>query len=134
MGPPALSQQPAERSLPILDVTCMIQIIFVTRAAIYQKRVEEPKHSVIGKHFDDERNLRPLKLRTNFNFVCNFKLVCLICEKLLMRKKRPKLNTQSDLIRLNLWLKSHGLLFHYSNSCDSCTHLFCKCNVKYANN
>ena len=89
----------------------MIQIILVTRAATYEKRVEEHKHSVIGKHFHDERVLRPLKLRTNFIFFykCLKNLVCLIFEKLLMRKKRPKLNTQSDLIRLNLWLKSHGL-------------------------
>ena len=47
----------------------MIQIIFVTRAATYKKRVEEHKHSAIGKHFDDERDLRPLKLRTSFQFV-----------------------------------------------------------------
>ena len=46
----------------------MIQIIFVTRAATYEKCVEEHKHSVIGKHVDDERDLRPLKLRPNFNF------------------------------------------------------------------
>ena len=45
-----------------------MQIIFVLRAATYEKRVEEHKHSVIGKHFDDERDLRHLKLRRNFNF------------------------------------------------------------------
>ena len=31
----------------------------------------------------------------------------------------------------NLWLKSHGLLLLYSNSFNSRTYLFCKCNVKY---
>ena len=46
----------------------MIQIIFVKRAATYEKRVEEHKHSVIGKHLDDLRDLRPLELRTNFKF------------------------------------------------------------------
>ena len=85
----------------------MIQIIFVTRAATYEKPVEEHKHSVIGKHFDDERDLRPLKVRPNANFFffykCRRKLVCLIFENLLMRKKRPKLNTQSDFIRLKIF-------------------------------
>ena len=70
------------------------------------QRVEEHKHSVIGKHLKDEHNVRPSNLRENFTILnkCRSRLECLIFEMLYIRKKRPKLNTQADSIRAKLFV------------------------------
>ena len=79
---------------------CGTNYIGYTRRHLHQ-RVEEHKHSVIGKHLKDEHNVRPSSLRENFTILkkCRSKLECLIFEMLYIRKKRPKLNTQADSIR-----------------------------------
>ena len=84
---------------------CATNYIGYTRRHLHQ-RVEEHKHSVIGKHLKDEHNVRPSNLRENFTILkkCRSKLECLIFEMLYIRKKRPKLNTQADSIRAKLFV------------------------------
>ena len=66
-------------------------------------RIEEHKHSVIGKHFRDVRDLTPDNLIKNFKVLkkCRGKLECLIYEMLWIKNKRPKLSTQADSIARN---------------------------------
>ena len=68
-------------------------------------RVEAHKHFVIGKHFRVEHALRPGNLTKNFKVLkkCRGKLKCLIFEMLLILNWRPKLNTQADSIRAELF-------------------------------
>ena len=77
-----------------------MQIILDTLAAISHQRVEEHKHSVIGKHFRVEHALTPDNIIKNFKVLkkCREKFECLIFEMLLIKNKRPKLNTQADSI------------------------------------
>ena len=69
------------------------------------QRVEEHKHSVIGKHFRDVHDLTRDNLIKNFKVIkkCRGKLECLIYEMLRIKNKRPKLNTQADSIRAKLF-------------------------------
>ena len=69
-------------------------------------RIEEHKYSVIGKHLKDEHNLRPNNLHKQFAILrkCRGKFECLIYEMLLIRKKRPTLNTQKDSIPVKLFI------------------------------
>ena len=69
------------------------------------QRVDEHKHSVIEKHFRVEHALTPDNLIKNFKVLkkCRGKLDCLIFEMLLIKNKRPKLNTQADSIRAKLF-------------------------------
>ena len=64
------------------------------------QRVEEHKHSVIGKHFLEKHNLKRMNLNTNFKVLkkCRGKLECLIFEMIIIRNKRRILNTQEDSI------------------------------------
>ena len=84
---------------------CDTNYIGYTRRHLHQ-RVEEHKHSVIGKHLKDEHSVKPSNLRDNFTILkkCRSKLECLIFEMLFIRKKRPKLNTQADSIRAKLFV------------------------------
>ena len=84
---------------------CDTDYIGYTRRHLHQ-RVEEHKHSVIGKHLKDEHNLNPSNLREKFKILkkCRSKLECLIFEMLFIQKKRPKLNTQADSIRAKLFV------------------------------
>ena len=65
------------------------------------QRVEEHKHSVIGKHFLEKHNLKRMNLNTNFKVLkkCRGKLECLVFDMLIIRNKRPTLNTQADSTR-----------------------------------
>ena len=84
---------------------CDTNYIEYTRRHLHQ-RVEEHKHSVIGKHLKDEHNVMPFNLRENFTILknCRSNHECLIFEMLYIRKKRPKLNTQADSIRAKLFV------------------------------
>ena len=64
------------------------------------QRVEEHKHSVIGKHFLEKHNSKRMNLNTNFKVLkkCRGKLECLIFEMIIIRNKRRILNTQADSI------------------------------------
>ena len=69
-------------------------------------RIEEHKYSVIGKHLQDKHNQRPTNLHEQFTILkkCHGKFECLIYEMLLIRKKRPTLNTQNDSIPAKLFI------------------------------
>ena len=71
------------------------------------QRVEEHKHSVIGKHFLEKHNLKRMDLSTNFKVLkkCRGKLECLIFEMLIIRNiLRPTVYTQADSIRGKLFI------------------------------
>ena len=63
-------------------------------------RIEEHKSSIIGKHLKDKHNQRHTNLHEHFTTLkkCHGKFECLIYEMILIRKKRPTLNTQNDSI------------------------------------
>ena len=65
------------------------------------QRINEQKHSVIGKHLRDVHNLRNKDLRDQFTILkkCRRKLNCLIYEMLFIKNKKPTLNTQFDSIK-----------------------------------
>ena len=69
-------------------------------------RIEEHKYSVIGKHLKDQHDQRPNNLHEQFTILkkCRGKFECLIYEMLLIRKKRPTLNTQKDSIPAKLFI------------------------------
>ena len=79
-------------------------------------RIEEHKYSVIGKHLKDQHDQRPNNLHEQFAILkkCRGKFECLIYEMLLIRKKRPTLNTQKDSIITckTVHLILHILLFY----------------------
>ena len=87
----------------------MVQRTFSHFKSIYRchlhQRVEEHKHSVIGKHFWGAHGLTPTNLIKNFKVLikCRSKLDCLIHEMLWIKNKGPKLNTQTDSIRAKLF-------------------------------
>ena len=68
-------------------------------------RVEEHKHSVIGKHLRDAHGLTPNNLIKNFKVIkkCRDKFECLVCKMLWIKNKRPKLHMQADSIRAKLF-------------------------------
>ena len=83
-------------------------------------RINEHKHSVIGKHPRDVHNLRNKDLRDQFTILkkCRPKLDCLIYEMLFIKNKRPTLNTQSDFIKAKLFIwqfqrTTLGILFYF---------------------
>ena len=69
------------------------------------QRIEEHKHSAIGKHLHDAHNQMNKDLQKQFNILkkCRGKLECLIYEMLFIKDKKPKLNTQSDSIKAKLF-------------------------------
>lgn len=94
----------------------------------------KPKHFVIKKHLKDEHNLRLANLCENFKILKKSwsKLECLIFEMLMIRKKRPKLNTQRNSIcaKLFKYLHFHALFtfiyfFSHFHFCIYVCHLIC---------
>ena len=69
------------------------------------QRIEEHKHSAIGKHLRDAHNQMNKDLQKQFTILkkCRGKLECLIHEMLFIKDKKPKLNTQSDSIKAKLF-------------------------------
>ena len=100
--PPLINQQSVVYEF-ICDL-CDTNYIGYTCRHLHQ-RVEEHKHSVIGKHFRDVHGLTPDSLIKNFKVIkkCRSKLECLIYEMLWIKNKGPKLNTQADSIRAKLF-------------------------------
>ena len=70
-----------------------------------EKRIEEHKHSAIGKHLRDAHNQRNKDLQEQFTILkkCRGKFECLIYEMLFIQEMKPKLNTQSDSIKAKLF-------------------------------
>ena len=72
----------------------------------YTNRHLHLRISVIGKHLKDEYNQRPNNLHEQFAILkkCRGKFERLIYETLLIRKKRPTLNIQTDSISAKLFI------------------------------
>ena len=68
--------------------------------------IEEHTYSVTGEHLKAKHNQRPTHLYEQFTTLkkCRGKFECLIYEMLLIRKKRPSLNTQNDSIPAKLFI------------------------------
>ena len=89
-----------------LSVICAMQIICRIHGRHLHQRVEQHKHSVVGKHFKEKHEVKRVNRGGNFKILkkCRGKLECLIFEILIIRDKRPTLNTQSDSTRAKLFL------------------------------
>ena len=71
------------------------------------QRIEEHKTSVIGKHIKEVHCVASPDLTKDVFRVkrkCQGKLDCLVNEMLLIRERRPTLNTQSDSIRAKVFI------------------------------
>ena len=90
--------------LLIANYNKIVNVIYTIEVIIYTTEVT--KYIVIGKHLKDKRNQRPTNLHEQFTILkkCQGKFECLIYEMLLMRKKRPTLNTQNDSIPAKLFI------------------------------
>ena len=69
------------------------------------QRIEEHKHSAIGKHLRDAHNQKNKDLQEQFTILkkCRGKFECLVYEMLFIQEKKPQLNTQSDSIKAKLF-------------------------------
>ena len=99
--PPLINQQSV-----VYEFTCDLcdtNYIGYTCRHLHQ-RVEEHKHSVIGKHFRDVHDLTTDNSIKNFKVIkkCRVKLECLIYEMLWIKNKRPKLNKRTLFARNSL--------------------------------
>ena len=88
-----------------LSVTCWLcdsSYVGYTRRHLFQ-RINEHRYSAVGKHLRESHNLdRPIT-HEQFNILkeCRGKL---IYETLLIKERRPTLNTQADSIRAKLFI------------------------------
>ena len=104
----------AEAKPPLINQQCVVyefrcdlcdaDYVGYTRRHLFQ-RIEEHKHSAIGKHLRDALNQRNKDLQKQFTILkkCPGKLECLIYEMLFIKDKKPKLNTQSDSNKAKLF-------------------------------
>ena len=67
--------------------------------------MDERKRATIGHHVKDEHGGDSDSIGSNFEILkkCQSKLDCLIFEILFIHKLKPKLNKQSDSIRVKLF-------------------------------
>jgi len=85
---------------------CDAEYVGCTSQHLHQ-RIDEHRFSAIGKHLKNDHGIKTIgDLNSNFSILkkCGGKLDCLIYEMLFIRKKKPKLNTQSDSIRVKLFI------------------------------
>ena len=85
---------------------CDAEYVGYTSRHLHQ-RIDEHRYSSIDKHVKNEHGLETIGDLTNNISVlkkCNGKLDCLIYEMLFIKKRRPRLNTQSDSIRAKLFI------------------------------
>ena len=78
-----------------------VNVTFTKSSFSVDQRIEEHKHSAIGKHLRDAYNQRNKDLQEQFTILkkCNGKFECLIFEMLFFQEKKPELNTPT--VRLN---------------------------------
>ena len=79
----------------------------IYRERRYTKILDEHRYSAIGKHLKNDHGLKTIGgLTNNFSVLkkCNGKLDGLIYEIFFIKRKRPRLNTQSDSIRAKLFI------------------------------
>ena len=81
-----------------LNAIGAMRITLTARAPHLHLRIEEHKYSVIGKRFKEHHNQQPTNLHEQFTILkkCRGKFEYLVYEMLLIREKRPTLNTQSE--------------------------------------
>ena len=85
---------------------CDAEYVGYTSRHLHQ-RIDDPRFSAIGKHLKNDHGIKTVgDLNNNFSVLkkCGGKLDCLIYEMLFIKKKKPKLNTQSDSIRAKLFI------------------------------
>ena len=85
---------------------CDAEYVGYTSRHLHQ-RIDEHRFSAIGKHLKNDHGIKTISdLNSNFSVLkkCGGKLDCLIYEMLFIKKKRPKLNTQSDSTRAKLFI------------------------------
>ena len=100
------------RCLPIAEEQCssIRWCIDIYIHLVYwhlHQRIDEHRSSAIGKHLKNDHGIKTIgDLNSNFSVLkkCGGKLDCLIYEMLFIKKKKPKLNTQSDSIRAKLFI------------------------------
>ena len=70
------------------------------------QRIAEHKYSAVGKRLKDEHRAKIPDLDNYFSTLkkCQGKLDCLIYEMLVIRARKPKLNTQSDSILAKVYV------------------------------
>ena len=75
-----------------------------TRRHLFQ-RINEHRYSAVGKHFRESHNLDRPNMHEQFYILKKYrgKLECPIYEMLLIKERRPTLNTQADSIRAKLF-------------------------------
>ncbi|XP_078350920.1 uncharacterized protein LOC144635715 [Oculina patagonica] len=78
---------------------CDADYVGYTTRHLHQ-RIEEHKTSVIGKHLKEIHGVESPDIRNMFSVLkkCQGKLDCLVNEMLLIRERKPALNTQADSI------------------------------------
>ena len=102
--PPIISQQCVVYNYKC-DL-CDAEYVGYTSRHLHQC-IDEHRYSSVGKHLKNDHGLETIgDLTNNFSVLkkCNGKLDCLIYEMLFIKKKRPRLNTQSDSIRAKLFI------------------------------
>ena len=85
---------------------CDAEYVGYTSRHLHQ-RIDEHRSSAIGKHLKNDHGIKTIgDLNSNFSVLKKYggKLDCLIYEMLFIKKKKPKLNTQSDSIRARLFI------------------------------
>jgi len=86
---------------------CDAEYVGYTCRHLFQ-RIEEHKHSAIGKHLRDAHNQTSKDLQEQFTTgtleKCRGKYECSIYEMLLIHERKPVLNTQSDSIKAKLFI------------------------------
>ena len=83
---------------------CDADYVGYTRRHLFQ-RIEEHKHSAIGKHLRDAHNQRNKDLQEQFTTLkkCRGKFECLIYGMLFIQGMKLELNPQSDSIKAKLF-------------------------------
>ena len=83
---------------------CDAEYVGYTCRHLFQ-RIEEHKHSAIGKHLRDAHNQKNKDLQEQFTILkkCRGKFECLVYEMLFIQEKKPQLNTQSYSIKAKLF-------------------------------
>ena len=85
---------------------CDAEYVGYTGRHLHQ-RFDEHRFSAIGKYLKNDHGIKTIGDLNSYFFVlkkCNGTLDCLIYEMLFIKKKKPILNTQSDSIRVKLFI------------------------------
>ena len=84
---------------------CDADYIGYTTRHLHQ-RIEKHRASAVGKHINEVYAVTAPELTKMFSVLkkCQGKLDCLVHEMLLIRERKPKLNTQSDSLRAKVFI------------------------------